>query len=134
MVVVVPALAKGGDGGDGHVMGLHAGAIHLPGLGAPGVSEVGNEPVHGGAGRHPDRHAPHQPRHAADQVKRDADGQLLEHPGLFKELVEAVVGDLRARIEARRMIEHELAVQVVPSVLKQPLAVSEVVVAGRLPL
>ena len=40
MVVVVPALTKGRDGGNRNVMGLYPRAIHLPSLRTLGVGEV----------------------------------------------------------------------------------------------
>ena len=134
MVVVVPALAHGRDGEERDVMGLNPGLLDQPGLRPAGVGDPSDVPMHGGAGGDPDADTPDHPGPAAQGVERQGDRDLLQHPGLFEEDVEAVVGDPGPRVEARRMAQPQLAVQVPPGIDPEAPAVREVIVAAGLAL
>ncbi|KAK0343955.1 hypothetical protein LTR94_016398 [Friedmanniomyces endolithicus] len=133
VVVVVPGLAHGGDGGPGDVMGLDARLAHQPGLRTATVGQMADEPVADDAGRDPGADAPDHETPAAHQPQRRRDRKLLQHPGPSQEPIEGIAAD-PAQLELGRPFQHQPAVHLPPGVDRHRPPVRQIVVTVGLAL
>ncbi|MGT2514025.1 hypothetical protein ACVOMT_07010 [Sphingomonas panni] len=134
MVVAVPCLAKGDEGGGGQVVALHAGAVDHPVLRPGAMGDVTDQPMAGDARRDPDGHAPDQPRQPADRPEQQRPGKLLRHPAGLQPAQEAVVAEIGFGDEAGWMVEVEPAVHLPPRILQHRRTMGMERVAIRLAL
>ena len=133
MMVVVPGLAHGRDGGPGHVVGLNARALDPPRLRPPAMGQMADEPVAGDRGRDPGTDAPDHEAPAAQQIQTDRDRQLLQHPGPLQKTIEAIPSD-PAQIEGRRMVELQPGVHLPDCIDRHRPPVGQIIVAVALAL
>jgi hypothetical protein len=130
-MVVVPALAHGQQGNEAHVVPLHRSPLHLERDLAVIVREVTDQPMPEHARRDSRAESPAHESGTAERIQRDRQRHVLSHPCALEKHVESIGPDSWLDADRRWTIEHEVAVELPPSVAQRLATVPKVVVAAR---
>src|ERR1700732_2886627 len=131
MVIVVPALTHRDEGGEPNVAPLHGGASNFANHSAVVVREVADQPMPENAGGDACAHTPKHKSPAAPCIEKNGPRQLLRHPGPLQKTIEFVPRNSRFDTDARRRLEHQIAVQLPPSITPGRTPVAKVLVTLR---
>lgn len=132
-MIIMPRFSHCRDRRPWDVEGLHAVRGDGPMLWPAIMRKMSDEPVAVVCDRDPRRDAPYDPAPAADREEEQGDGQLLPSPRCLEPAVEWVFIE-RGKVEARRSVQVEPAIDLPPRVADHSRAVTQKGVALRLSL
>ena len=133
-MVIFPTFSKGEQAQPRKVAVLYGCAFYPVRASAHMMGDIFQQPVGGDGNRDANVNAPEDPAPTAEMIKRDRPRHLLEHPGLLKPLVEAILGYTGLVIDNRGIVEPDVAVEPPIPVSKDVLAAGVIVVGAGLAL